>query len=323
MPNLPQALQKTIFENLALPVIAAPLFLVSNPKMCVACCAAGIVGSFPAHSTRTHEVLIDWLDEVADGLANLRSAGINPAPFAVNLVVHKTNARLDGDLQLIIDRKIPLVLTSKGAPGDVFAAIKAYGGTIFHDVANQRHAEKAIEAGADGVIAVADGAGGHCGTINPFALVGEIRQIFDGPIILAGAISTGRDILAAQTMGADLVYMGTRFITAQESSASEDYRQMVLASKATDIFFSAALDGAPANWLRPSLEAAGVDIDELRYRKPDAIIDTGKLKDRYKKIFLAGHGVGNIHNEESVADLVAHLREEYAHAKEYMRGLLA
>jgi len=311
----------TTFEDIrrrmALPVIAAPMFLVSNPTMALASCRGGVIGSFPAHCTRTNEILGEWFRTMDEGMRRLEGelGREHVAPYAVNLVVHASNPRMPGDLELVIRHKVPIVLTSKGAPGDVFNRVHDYGGFILHDVASKRHAEKALEAGADGLIAVAGGAGGHCGTINPFALVNEIRQIFAGPIVLAGAISTGRDVLAAQVMGADLCYMGTRFINTVESSASDEYRAMICRAKSTDIFFTAAHDGAPANFLTESLVRAGVDLDELRYRKPGAVVAAQESKKQWKDIWSAGHGAGSVNDVLTVAELCQRLKREYAAAR--------
>ncbi|HYM29868.1 MAG TPA: nitronate monooxygenase [Candidatus Cybelea sp.] len=315
----------TVYEDIrrrmALPVIAAPMFLVSNPTMALAACGAGVIGSFPAHTTRTGEDLEAWLVQMAEGLRRLEGelGRDNVAPYAVNLVVHATNARMAGDLERVIRHKVPIVLTSKGAPGDVFKRVHDYGGFILHDVASRRHAEKAIEAGADGLIAVAGGAGGHCGTINPFALMNEIRQVFAGPIVLAGSITTGRDVLAAEVLGADLVYMGTRFINTEESSAPPAYRQMICDSSATDIFFTRAVDGAPANFLTFSLNRAGIDLEELAAMRPGSIISAQESKKRWKDIWSAGQGVGSVNDVLPVRELCARLKREYAEAR---RGLV-
>ncbi len=299
-------------QKLAIPLIAAPMFLVSNPKLALAACRSGILGTFPAHCTRTRDVFEDWIKEMEEGFKE-DTAGTY-APYGVNLVVHPTNPRFEGDLELCIKYKVPVVLTSKGAPGDTFKTIHDYGGLILHDVASRRHAEKALEAGADGLIAVCGGAGGHTGTINPFSLVNEIRQITDKPIILAGGMTTGRDILAAQVMGANMVYMGTRFIATHEATVTDEYRQMLCDTNANDVFFTAALDGAPANWLKPSLLAAGIDLDELIRTPQTEVMSTEKVKGRYKNIYSAGHGVGNIHKVESVTDVCEQIKAEYAEA---------
>lgn len=305
-----------LITGMSLPVIAAPMFTVSNPDLALATCAQGMMGTFPAHTTRNVEMLEDWLATMADGVARLKDHGAGlVGPYGVNLVVHGTNLRLTGDLELCIKHKVPVILTSKGAPGEVFDAVHDYGGLVFHDIASARHAEKALEAGADGLIAVCGGAGGHCGTINPFALVNEVRQMTDKAIILAGAITTGRDVLAAQVMGADLVYMGTRFINTEESSAVDGYRQMIVEANATDIFFTGVMDGAPANLLAPSLVRAGVDLEGLKRQTPGAIVAAEESKKRWKDVWSAGHGVGSIHDVLSVQDLCDRLKAEYNAAK--------
>lgn len=279
-------------SRLKIPLIVAPMFLVSCPALAVAACRAGVIGSYPAHSTRTREDFAGWLHETEAALARAEAEGEEPAPYAVNLVVHPSNPRMRGDLKLCIKHRVPIILTSKGAPMEVFDEIHAYGGVAFHDVASRRHAEKALEAGADALIAVCGGAGGHTGTINPFALVNEIREVTDKPIILAGGMSCGKDILAAEAMGAALVYMGTRFIATHESLAPDDYHHALIDGGANDIYFTAALDGAPANFLTPSLLAAGIDLDQLAVTPPGKIVNPTKVKKRYKGIWSAGHGVG-------------------------------
>lgn len=310
-------LDLTFGGTMRIPVIAAPMFLVSSPAMTLASCKAGIVGSFPAHSTRDRETLIEWLDEIDEGMAAMRSAGQTPAPYGVNLVVHTSNARYEGDLAVCKEREVAVVLTSKGAPEEAFQEIHGWGGIAFHDVASPRHAEKALEAGADGLIAVCGGAGGHTGTINPFALVSEIRAMTDAPIIVAGGINHGRSILAAQAVGGDLAYVGTHLIAADESRANDDYREQLIACASKDVFLSAALDGAPANWLIPSLERAGIDIDELAVTRPGKIVTSsgGKVSKRYNGVWSAGHGVGAITESRPVGAIVDQLVEEYEAAK--------
>jgi nitronate monooxygenase len=300
-------------DRLEIPLILAPMFLVSTPAMTIAACSEGLMGSFPAHGTRTPEILEEWLIQTTEALKRLQeqSDGRKIAPFAVNLVVHSSNPRMKSDLDRCIKYKVPVVLTSKGAPADVVARIHDYGGIVLHDVANRRHAEKALEAGVDGVIAVAAGAGGHTGTINPFALMNEIRRMHSGALVLAGGMTTGRDVLAAQVMGANFVYMGTRFMATIESSASEGQKRMILDSNATDVFFSAAIDGAPANWLKESLLRAGVDLDVLRTTLPGKIVDAAETRKRWKDIWTAGHGVGNIDEIPSTVDLCRRLKKEY------------
>ncbi len=310
-------------DRLTIPLIVAPMFLVSNPVMTIAACRAGVIGSYPAHSTRTREVFEEWLIETQDALAAAEAAGERPAPYAVNLVVHSSNTRMEGDLALVIKYKVPIVLTSKGAPDDVFKMIHDYGGVAFHDVASARHAEKAVEAGADALIAVAGGAGGHCGTINPFALVNEIKQVTDKPIILAGGLTNGQDLLAAEAMGACMAYMGTRFIATEESLAPEAYCAALIEGKATDIFLSAALDGAPANWYAPSLVQAGIDLDELAVTRPGKIVTSdGQSKQRYKGIWSAGHGIGATQSVVPVKALCEQLIDEYAAARQGLRKQL-
>jgi nitronate monooxygenase len=302
-----------LVNQLEIPLIVAPMFLVSTPAMTLAACSEGLMGSFPAHSARTSEIFEKWLIETIEGLERLRGgASTNKiAPFAVNLVVHPSNARMADDLEKCIKYRVPVVLTSKGAPTDVISRIHDYGGLVLHDVASKRHAEKALEAGVDGVVAVAGGAGGHTGTINPFALLNELRRIHCGPIALAGGMTTGRDVLAAQVMGAEFAYMGTRFIATIESAAPEDHKRMIVASNATDVFFSASIDGAPANWLTKSLLAAGVDLDVLRTTLPGKIVTAADTRKRWKDIWTAGHGVGNIEDIPSTAELCRQLKAEY------------
>lgn len=309
-------------DRLRAPMIVAPMFLVSCPQMAVPICRAGLIGSYPAHATRTRELFADWLVETEQGLAQAEAAGEQPAPYAVNLVVHKTNPRMQGDLELCIKHEVPIVLTSKGAPPDVFEQIHAYGGLAFHDVASKRHAEKALEAGADALIAVCGGAGGHTGTINPFALVNEIREITNTPIILAGGMSHGKDILAAQAMGASMVYMGTRFIATRESLAPPAYHQALIEAGANDVYYTAALDGAPANFLSPSMVAAGIDLDELAVTPPGEIIAAQKIKERYKGIWSAGHGVGATKAVMSAGELSEQIVREYQVAVGDMRRQL-
>jgi nitronate monooxygenase len=308
-----------IVERMAIPAIAAPMFLVSNPALALACCGEGIMGSFPAHGTRSREEFQGWLDEMQDGMKRLEDAGKKPAPWAVNLVVHASNPRYPGDLELVEKYKVPVVLTSKGAPGDAIKRIHGWGAVALHDIANRRHAEKALEAGVDGVIAVAGGAGGHTGTINPFALMNEVRQLGDHfAVVLAGGQTTGRDVLAAEAMGADLAYIGTRFIATQEAMAAAGHKDMILKTRATDVFLTASIDGAPANWLTPSLVAAGIDLDVLRTTLPTKIVSAQDNKKRWKDIYTAGHGVGNIEDIPTAAELCRRLIEQYREAKKEM-----
>ncbi|MGE3142047.1 MAG: NAD(P)H-dependent flavin oxidoreductase [Hyphomonadaceae bacterium] len=307
---------------LEIPAIVAPMFLVSSPAMTLAACAEGVMGSFPAHATRTREVFEDWLKEVEAGLAALRANananGRKIAPYAVNLVTHASNPRMAGDLELCIEYRVPVVLTSKSAPTAAVDRIHAYGGIVLHDIASLRHAEKALEGGVDGLIVVTQGAGGHTGTVNPFDLMNEVRRIHDGLIVLSGCIATGRDVLAAEAMGADFAYIGTPFIATHESIASERHKQAIIASQASDIFFSAAVDGAPANWITQSLLDCGADLDVLRTTLPGKIISADETKKRWKDILTAGQGVGAVTEIMGAGALCQRLKREYAEARAQM-----
>jgi nitronate monooxygenase len=293
--------------DLRLPVIAAPMFLVSGPDLVVEACRAGIVGTFPALNQRTSDGYASWLDEIAGRLAQG-----TPAPFGVNLVVHRNNERLAADLEITVARRVPLVITSLGVDAGLVAAIHAYGGRVFHDVTTLRHAEKAAAAGVDGLIAVYAGAGGHGGQLNPFAFVSEIRGCFAGSIVLGGAISTGRQVAAARMLGADFAYMGTRFIATRESLAPDAYKAMLVASSAAAIVYTPAVSGVPGNFLRPSLIAAGVDPD--RAARAEFDFGTGELK-AWRDVWSAGQGVGEIRDIPSIADLVATLAADYRAAQ--------
>ena len=306
------SLDFTFEGRMRIPLIIAPMFLISNPKMALAACSRGVMGSFPAHCTRTREVFAGWLDEMEQGLKELD----NPAPWAVNLVVHPTNERYEGDLELCAIHKVPVILTSKGAPKDAFARIHDYGGVAFHDVASARHAEKASEAGADALIAVTQGAGGHTGTINPFALLNEIRDVTDKPIILSGCLGTGADLVSAQAMGASLSYMGTRFLAADEGGADQAYRDLLVEATAKDVFFTAALDGAPANWMTKSLIEQGIDLEELATTIPGKVLASGKVKERYSKVRSCGQGVSAVKKIETTAEICDQLIAEYDLARQ-------
>lgn len=305
--SLPASLE----QRLRLPVVAAPMFLISNPKLVLACCASGVVGSFPALNQRDSAGFKAWLEEIEAGLALLEA----PAPYAVNLIVHPTNPRLQADLALCVEHRVPIVITSLGAVKEVVDAVHGYGGLVFHDVTTRRHAEKAAQAGADGLIAVAAGAGGHAGTWSPFALAAEIRQFFDKTMLLAGCLNHGHEILAAQLLGADLAYMGTRFIATAESQAQDAYKQMLLAAHAADIIHTPAVSGIPASFLRSSLEQAGYDMNALKGGH-----EQGKLKPiddeakAWKTVWSAGQGVGEIHDLPSASALIERLHSEYREA---------
>lgn len=294
--------------RLSLPAVAAPMFLVSGPDLVVETARAGVVGTFPALNQRTSDGYRAWLEEIETRLAAAVDRGERPAPYGVNLIVHASNPRLDADLAITIDRKVPLVITSLGAVPDLVDAVHRYGGLVFHDVINLRHAEKAAAAGVDGIVAVAAGAGGHAGTLSPFVLVPEIRRIFDGTILLAGAISTGAQIAAARLIGADLAYLGTRFIATHESLAPAGHKRMIVEARSADILYTPAISGVNANFLKPSLVAAGFDPDALpRHGKLDMASEAKVWRD----VWSAGQGVGSIDTVPSVAELIDDLRRGY------------
>lgn len=291
-------------SRLRLPAIAAPLFLASGPDLVAAVCRSGLIGSFPSLNQRSTEAFAAWLDDIEARLAGEPGA----APFAVNLVVHKTNRRLEADLAVMVDHRVPIVITSLGAVPDVVAAVHSYGGLVFHDVISRRHAEKAAAAGVDGIIAVCAGAGGHAGHLNPFALVGEVKSAFGGTVIVGGALSTGRDIAAVRLMGADLAYLGTRFLASRESLAPLAYKEMLTQSQAADIVYTAAITGIPANFIRQSLAANGLDPDHLL---PPGQMPVESESKAWRHIWSAGQGVGAIRDIPAAADLCAGLIAEY------------
>lgn len=308
--------------GLRLPVIAAPMFLTSGPALVSACCRAGVIGTFPALNQRTTEGLRSWLEEITSELASHHAkSGRLPAPYGVNLIVHKTNPRVMADLEVCAEARVPLIITSLGAASDVVDKVHGYGGVVFHDVTNARHARKAAEAGVDGLILVAAGAGGHAGALSPFALVQEVRAFFEGTILLAGCLSTGRDIAAAQALGADFAYMGTRFIATAESVVSDKYKQMIVDASAEDILYTPAISSIPANFLRPSIVAAGHDPERLAM--PTGV-DLSHITQPYKKeesdarawrdVWSAGQGVGAIHDVLPAESLVDRLYDEYVAA---------
>ncbi len=308
-----------ILQNLTVPVVGSPLFIISNPKLVIAQCTAGIVGSFPSLNARPISQLDEWLAEITETLEDRKKDNPDrpPAPYAVNQIVHKSNDRLMQDLELCVKYKAPVVITSLGAVPEVYDAIHSYGGIVLHDVINNRHANSAIRKGADGLIAVAAGAGGHAGTTSPFALIQEIRQWFDGPLLLAGAIANGSAVLAAQAMGADLAYMGSPFIATEEARAAEDYKQMIADSSSKDIVYSSLFTGVHGNYLKPSIERAGMNPDNL----PEADVSTmdfGQSADKpkaWKEIWGAGQGIGAIKEVVPAAQLVQRLQREYEQAK--------
>jgi nitronate monooxygenase len=292
-------------HRLTVPVVAAPMFLISGPDLVVGCCQSGVVGTFPALNQRTSEGYAGWLDEIGERLA----ASPRAAPFGVNLVVHRSNPRLEADLAITIARKVPLVITSLGLNRDLIAAVHDYGGLVFHDVTNLKFAAKAADAGVDGLIAVSFGAGGHAGMISAFAALQEIRRIFAGVLLLGGAISNGAQIAAARLMGADMAYVGTRFMATRESLAVERQKQMLVESKAADIVYTPAISGIAGNFLRQSIVAAGRNPDDLT---PPEQLDFGTTDAKaWKDIWAAGQGVGGIDNIPAVRDLCRDLAGEY------------
>ncbi len=311
---LPAVLQ----NRLSLPVIGAPLFIISNPKLVVAQCTAGIVGAFPSLNARPAEQLEAWLAEITAALAAWDSAhpAHKAAPYAVNLIVHRSNTRLEHDLSLCEKYRVPVVITSLGARPEVNAAIHAYGGIVLHDVINNSFARKAIEKGADGLIAVAAGAGGHAGTLSPFALIQEIREWFSGPLALSGAIANGGAILAAQACGADLAYIGSAFIATEEANASNAYKQALIEGAAADIVYSSLFTGVHGNYLRASITAAGLDPEDL----PEGDVTSMNFHEgatkAWKNIWGAGQGIGAVKSVVPAAELVARLRGEYRERRE-------
>ncbi|MBB2842243.1 UNVERIFIED_ORG: nitronate monooxygenase [Rhizobium etli] len=313
------ALPPILKDKLRLPVIGSPLFIISHPALTLAQCKAGVVGAFPALNARPESQLDEWLAEITEELA--RHDATHPerpaAPFAVNQIVHMSNKRLEHDLSLCVKYKVPVVISSLGAVPEVNAAVHSYGGIVLHDIINNRHAHSAIRKGADGLIAVASGAGGHAGTLSPFALIQEIREWFDGPLLLAGAISTGGAILAAEAMGADLAYIGSPFIATQEARAADAYKQAIVEGAAADIVYSNYFTGVHGNYLKPSIVAAGMDPDNLPVADPskmDFEQATGGAK-AWKDIWGSGQGIGAVKAVEPVAKLVERLEAEYNAAR--------
>ncbi len=302
---IPAALQ----QGLKLPVIAAPMFLVSGPELVIAACKAGVIGTFPALNQRTTEGYSEWLDEIKAAL------GPEDAQYGVNIIVHNTNPRVMADLEVTVRHKVPLVITSLGAVKDVVDAVHSYGGLVFHDVTTVRHAQKAAQAGVDGLILVCAGAGGHAGTWSPFALLNEVRQFFKGTILLSGCMSTGQDVATAMMLGADFAYLGTRFINTTESRAPDEYKDMIDEAHAADIVYTPAISGIPANFMSQSLIANGLDPKSM----PDKTkVDLGKELDHevkaWKTVWSAGQGVGSIDDVPTTAELVARLKREFDEA---------
>ncbi|MEZ7831638.1 MAG: nitronate monooxygenase family protein [Gammaproteobacteria bacterium] len=315
------ALPESLRGKLSLPVVGAPLFIISNPDLVIAQCKAGVIGSFPALNARPIEVLDEWLTRIAEELdAHNQANPDNPAaPYAVNQIVHNSNDRLMHDVEMCVKHKVPVVITSLGARPEVFEAIHSYGGICLHDVINNRFAHKAIEKGADGLICVAAGAGGHAGTLSPMAFIQEVREWFDGPVLLSGAIATGDGVLAAQAMGADLAYLGSAFIATVEANADPAYKQALVDYAASDIVYTNLFTGVHGNYLRPSIEAAGMDPDNLPESDPSKMNfgSGGSSKSKaWKDIWGCGQGINAIKAVAPVADFVAQLRTEYDAAKQ-------
>ncbi len=313
------ALPPLLAGKLRLPLIGAPMFIVSGPELVAAQCKAGIVGSFPALNARPQEVLVEWIRQIKSDLAEYAEA--NPdepvAPFAVNQIVHPSNPRLQADMEVCVAEQVPIIITSLSPPRDIVQAVHSYGGLVFHDVINLRHARKAVSQGVDGIIAVCAGAGGHAGTLSPFALIGELRKEFDCTVILSGAISRGDDVLAARAMGADLAYSGTRFIATEEARAVPDYKEMILESTASDIVNSSLFTGVKGNYLGGSIARAGMDPGNLpEGSKDDMDFSKATAADAkaWKDIWGAGQGVGNIHDIPATRDVVLRLEQEYRDA---------
>ena len=308
------------FDRLRLPVIGSPLFIISGPELVIAQCKAGVIGSFPALNARPSGVLDEWLHQITEELAahNRDNPDRPAAPFAVNQIVHKSNNRLEEDMEVCAKWQVPLVITSLGAREDINMAVRGWGGMVLHDVINDRFARKAIEKGASGLIPVAAGAGGHAGTLSPFALMQEIREWFDGPVALSGSIACGRSILAAQAMGADFAYIGTPWIATKEARAVEGYKQAIVEGSATDIVYSNLFTGVHGNYLRPSIEAAGLDPDNLPESDPSKMNfgSGGNTEAKaWKDIWGSGQGIGAVKAIESVAERVEKLEAEYNQAR--------
>ncbi len=315
------ALPAALEGKLRLPLIGAPLFIVSGPKLVIAQCKAGIVGSFPALNARPQELLDDWLKEIKETLGAY--AEENPdkpvAPFAVNQICHSSNERLYKDVETCVRHEVPIIITSLRPPADVVEAVHSYGGLVFHDVINLRHARKAMEQGVDGIIAVCAGAGGHAGTTSPFALVKEIKREFDGAVILSGSMTSGSDILAARAIGADLAYIGTRFVATEEANAVDRYKQMIVDCAAADIAYTSRFSGVHGSYLKPSIAKAGLDPENLAENDKSAMDFAKREKDgkvkAWKDIWSAGQGVGTIDDIPKTEDLVMRLADEYDAAR--------
>lgn len=319
------ALPLQLQNKLALPVIGSPMFIVSGPELVIAQCCSGIVGSFPALNARPQEELEKIIVRIKTELAGYQAAHPEKkvAPFAVNQIVHHSNSRVEHDLEVCVRQQVPIIITSLRSPEALVNQVHGYGGIVLHDVTNVRHAHKALEAGVDGLILVCAGAGGHAGALSPFALVNEVRKFYDGPLVLSGSITNGSAILAAQVMGCDLAYIGTRFIATREANAPDEYKQMIIESKAADVVYTPYFSGVPANYLKPSIQQAGLDPDDLPSAEPSKMnFDNrhGKPK-AWKDIWGAGQGVGSINDNPPVAEVVARMKAEYQRAKELLAAV--
>lgn len=315
-PPSGRELARRLRSQLSLPIVGAPMFIVSRPELVVAQCTAGVLGAFPALNARPKEQLDEWLHRIREALDAYRRdhPGETVAPFAVNQIIHQSNDRLEHDLRLCEKHRVPVVITSLRAPGEVVQAVHGWGGVVLHDVISVRHAEKALQGGADALVLVCAGAGGHAGALSPFAFLAEVRRLFDGPVALAGAITTGRAVLAAEAMGADLAYMGTRFIATEEANALDGYKRMIVESKAADVVYTPYFTGVHGNYLRGSILAAGLDPDALPHADKTSM-NFGSSKKTWKDIWGAGQGVGAIDRVLPVHQLVAQLKDEYRAAK--------
>ncbi|MBM3395880.1 MAG: nitronate monooxygenase [Betaproteobacteria bacterium] len=317
------SLVTTLRAQMSLPVIAAPLFIVSNPALVIEQCLAGVIGSFPALNARPKGALELWIVDIKSALASRRAAEpmARVAPFAVNQIIHHSNDRLEHDLALCVKHEVPVIITSLSVPHEVVKAAHGYGGVVFHDVISIRHAHKALEAGVDGLILVCAGAGGHAGTLSPFALLREVRRFYDGPLILSGAITDGAGVLAAQAMGADFAYLGTRFIATREANAAEAYKQMIVDSNAADILYTPTFTGVHGNYLRHSVLAAGLNPDDLPVRDKHAMnFGSSRPAKAWKDIWGAGQGVGNITDAPSTREVVVRMRQEYIAARDALKS---
>ena len=309
-------MKPSFYNDLSIPVIAAPMFLISGPELVIACCKSGIIGTFPALNHRSTEGFEKWVIQIKEELSIFeKETGKKAAPFGVNLIVHPTNMRVQADLEICVKHKVPIIITSLGAVPELVDSIHDYGGLVYHDVIKKRHAEKASDAGVDGLILVAAGAGGHAGTLHPIPLINEIRKFFNKTILLSGCLSSGKDVASALQMGADFAYMGTRFINVTESNASEDYKQMIIQSSAEDIVYTAAVSGVHGSFLKPSLEAMGITEDQWKKSKKidfGSELDAAKAEAQaWKTIWSAGQGVTSIKDVQTTNSLVLELKKEF------------